>query len=90
MRSTHRMPFKTARRSFHGRPRPSLRRGGSGIRGSRIAHWRSVRSRALGRGIRIAPDNLLSMELFKTGLDIGTTSTLLKTTSFGEDRLRRR
>ena len=31
-------PFKTVRRSFHGRPLPALRRIGSGMRLSRIAH----------------------------------------------------
>lgn len=54
-----RMPLRTLRRPFHGRPRPSLRRGGSGIRASRPAHWRSVKSRELRRGIRPAPDKLL-------------------------------
>lgn len=51
VRRTQRMPLRTQRRPFQGRPRLSLRRGGSGIRAFRIAHWRSVRSRALGRGI---------------------------------------
>ena len=35
MRSTHRMQFNTDRRLFHGRPRPSFRRFGFGINGSR-------------------------------------------------------
>jgi hypothetical protein len=37
-------PFITSRVSFHGRPRPSSRRGGSGIIGSIIAHCSSVSS----------------------------------------------
>lgn len=45
------MPFKTARRFFQGRPRPSLRRGGSGMSLSRVSHCASVRSRVLVRGI---------------------------------------
>ena len=32
VRKTHKIPFRTARRSFQGRPRPSLRLAGSGIR----------------------------------------------------------
>jgi hypothetical protein len=36
-----------------GRPRLSLWRGGSGMRTSSTAHWRSVRSRALKSGIRL-------------------------------------
>jgi hypothetical protein len=43
-------PIRFVRQStasnFQGRPRPSLRQGGSGMRRSRIAHWVSVRSRA--------------------------------------------
>src|SRR5690242_15469790 len=31
VRSTQSIPFSTARRSFHGRPRPSFRRDGSGM-----------------------------------------------------------
>jgi hypothetical protein len=38
VRSTQRMPFRTVRRPLQGRPRPSLRRGGSGMRESRMAH----------------------------------------------------
>jgi hypothetical protein len=45
VRKTHKMPFRTARRSFQGRPRPSRRLAGSGTRGSRIFHCWSVRSR---------------------------------------------
>ena len=59
MRSTQRMPLRTLRRLFQGRPRLSLRRGGSGISGSKIAHWVSVRSRVLIRGIGFAPDEML-------------------------------
>ncbi|SRR5258706_1442994 len=45
VRKTHKIPFRTARRSFQGRPRPSRRLAGSGTRGSRIFHCWSVRSR---------------------------------------------
>ena len=55
--STHRMPLRTLRRLFQGRPRPSLRHGGSGMRASRIAHWRSVSSRALSGSIGFTPEN---------------------------------
>jgi hypothetical protein len=44
VRKTHKIPFRTARRSFQGRPRPSGCLAGSGIRGSRIFHCWSVRS----------------------------------------------
>ena len=54
---SHRMALRTLLRLLQGRPRPSLRRGGSGIRASRIAHWRSVSSRALRRSIGFAPEN---------------------------------
>ena len=47
VRSTHRMPFNTDRRLFHGRPRPSFRRFGLGINGPRTFHWSSLRSRAV-------------------------------------------
>ena len=53
------MPLSTLRRPFQGRPRPSLRRGGSGMRASSTAHWISVSSRTLRRGIRVGPDKLL-------------------------------
>jgi hypothetical protein len=43
------MPFNTDRRLFHGRPRPSFRRFGVGIKGSRTFHWSSLRSRAICR-----------------------------------------
>jgi hypothetical protein len=39
-----RTPFITSRVSLHGLPRPSSRRGGSGISGARIAHCSSVNS----------------------------------------------
>jgi hypothetical protein len=58
VRSTQRIPLRTLRRLFQGRPRLSLRRGGSGISGSRIAHWVSVKSRLI-RGIGFAPDEML-------------------------------
>jgi len=45
VRKTHKIPFRTARRSFQGRLRPSRRLAGSGTRGSRIFHCWSVRSR---------------------------------------------
>ena len=47
---TQRMPFITSRLSFQGLPRPSSRRGGSGIIGAMIAHCSSVNSsrRAIG------------------------------------------
>ena len=43
MRNTQNTPFKTARVSCHGLPRPSARRFGRN-RGSRNAHWASVMS----------------------------------------------
>ena len=57
VRSTHRMPLRTLRRLLQGRPRLSLRRGGSGMRASSAAHWRSVRSRALSRSIGFTPED---------------------------------
>ena len=39
-----RMPSKTSRISFHGRPRPSGRLKGTGIRGLSTSHWASVKS----------------------------------------------
>jgi hypothetical protein len=42
--SIQRTPFITSRVSFQGRPRPSSRRGGSGINGPIIAHCSSVNS----------------------------------------------
>jgi hypothetical protein len=59
VRSTQRLPLRTLRRAFQGRPRPSWRRGGSGMRVSRIDHWKSVRSRVLRRGMRLPPDKWL-------------------------------
>ena len=47
VRKIHRIPFSTARRSLHGRPRPSLRGIGCEIKLSRISHWALVRSRSL-------------------------------------------
>ena len=45
VRSPHRLPWSTARLScVTGRPRPSARRTGSGIKGARIAHGSSVSS----------------------------------------------
>jgi hypothetical protein len=44
LRSIQRTPFITSRVSFHGRPLPSSRRGGSGISGAIIAHCSSVSS----------------------------------------------
>ena len=38
------MAFNTSRRARHGRPRPSARRGGSGMSGASRAHWASVKS----------------------------------------------
>jgi len=45
-----RMPLRTSRLSFQGLPRPSSRRGGSGMIGAMIAHCSSVNSsrRAIG------------------------------------------
>jgi hypothetical protein len=43
VRNTQNTPFKTARVSCHGRPRPSARRFGRN-NGSRTAHWASVMS----------------------------------------------
>ncbi len=43
MRNTQNTPFKTARVSCHGLPRPSARRFGRNNR-SRTAHWASVMS----------------------------------------------
>jgi hypothetical protein len=42
VRSTHKMPSKHSRLAAGGRPRPSLRRLGSGINGSRIFHCFSL------------------------------------------------
>ncbi len=42
VRRTHRIPSKHARLLTQGRPRPSLRRLGSGNKGSRIFHWASL------------------------------------------------
>jgi hypothetical protein len=44
VRSTQRIPSRTSRVLRHGRPRPSLRRGGLGISGSNNCHCSSVRS----------------------------------------------
>jgi hypothetical protein len=44
VRNTQRIPLRTSRASRHGRPRPSLRRGGLGINGSNKCHCSSVRS----------------------------------------------
>lgn len=44
VRSTQRIPWRTSRESRQGRPRPSSRRGGSGISGLTMAHCSSVRS----------------------------------------------
>ena len=43
VRSIHRMPSSTSRLLRHGLPRPSSRRGSSGISGSSTAHCSSVR-----------------------------------------------
>jgi hypothetical protein len=43
VRNTQNTPFKTARVSCHGLPRPSARRFGRN-NGSRTAHWASVMS----------------------------------------------
>lgn len=53
MRNTQRMPFKTARRLFHGLLRPSARRFGSGIKSSKISQCSSVISRAVAAGIDV-------------------------------------
>src|ERR1700730_3577315 len=57
------MPFKTARLSFHGRPRRSLRCSGSGIRSSRISHCASVRSRVFATGIGPLQDTAVSRSI---------------------------
>jgi hypothetical protein len=44
VRNTQRIPLRTSRAGRHGRPRPSLRRGGFGINGSNNCHCSSVRS----------------------------------------------
>jgi hypothetical protein len=45
VRSTHRMPMRTARSScLIGLPRPSARRVGAGIKGASLAHCASVSS----------------------------------------------
>lgn len=44
VRNTQRIPLRTSRVLRHGRPRPSLRRGGVGISGSNNCHCSSVRS----------------------------------------------
>jgi hypothetical protein len=43
-RRIHNTPLMTSRVSLHGLPRPSARRGGAGMSGSRIAHCSSVSS----------------------------------------------
>jgi len=60
VRSTQRIPFNTARRSFQGRPRPSLGRIGSGISSSIIFHRTSVRSLVLARGMAFPCETLRS------------------------------
>lgn len=44
VRITHRMPLRISRSSIRGLPRPSGRRGGTGISGSTTCHCSSVRS----------------------------------------------
>jgi hypothetical protein len=44
LRKIQRMPLSTARSSFHGRPRPSGRRGGAGMSGRMMFHCSSVNS----------------------------------------------
>ena len=44
LRSTHKMPSRQARFGVQGRPRPSLRRLGSGNKGSSTFHWASLRN----------------------------------------------
>jgi hypothetical protein len=46
---THKMPSSTSLGSRQGRPLPSARRGGSGIKSSRISHCSSVRSTSVLR-----------------------------------------
>jgi hypothetical protein len=46
VRSTQRIPLRTSRDGRQGRPRPSLRRGSSGIKGFNSCHCSSVRSMA--------------------------------------------
>src|SRR5580692_5506598 len=55
VRNTQRMPFKTARRLFHGLPRRSARRLGSGIKSSKISQCSSVISRVVAAGIDSPP-----------------------------------
>ena len=43
-KKTQRMPLSTSLGSRQGLPRPSARRGGSGISGSKTSHCSSVRS----------------------------------------------
>ncbi len=61
VRSIHKMPSSTSRLLRQGRPRPSSRRGGSGISGCRTAHCSSVRFNFVP-----APEgwNLLQCRLF--------------------------
>jgi hypothetical protein len=66
VRSTHKIPFKTARRSFQGRPRLSSRRGGSGIRSFRVSHCVSVRSRVLAAGIEFTPRQCAQIIVWNT------------------------
>jgi hypothetical protein len=47
VRKMHRMPLSTFLGSRQGLPRPSTRRGGSGIRGLKISHCSWVRSMLL-------------------------------------------
>ena len=62
VRSTHKMPFKTARRSFHGRRRPSVRSVAWGIRSYCIFHCASVRSWALDLDIAFSPNKQIAFQ----------------------------
>jgi hypothetical protein len=81
-------PLRTLRRPIHGQPRPSLRRGGSGMRASRIAHWKSVKGRALRRGVGSCRGELLDHVIalneshVKRLLVAITTTTTARTVDF--------
>ena len=63
----HRMPFNTSRASSHGRPRPSGRRGGSGIIAFTTAHCSSVRSMLSSRELWYPIYEMTSNQLQEVG-----------------------
>lgn len=64
VRRIQRIPSRTSRESRQGRPRPSLRRGGTGINGSNSFHCSSVRSMEAMIHIQ---DTLVHTQMAKSG-----------------------